>query len=301
MRITRERQVRSVRNQVSEEIENATLIGLTYDAARDADEEWYAKEHSNGPTEAEGILWKTLETKVPDDMLTKADGPERRKVFKAAVPFTTRQLWMLFRTKQEIETDMKPKPPEASPSSSTMPLGVSAAEITGLTGLQPLVWNAEFARQLLHEHLQALKDMQKDQTTHKKGVFLTDVAGALGTDAEEAVKQLLPTFRALCEYRSTMLRVKQMELEQSQQLQLVTDAKGAQADKEALDELKQLTAERSQWKIYAQRLIDAERGRLPGSSTFRSPTFCRCASRRRRASASRRARCSWRAWRAGLG
>ena len=228
---------------------------------RDADEEWYAKEHSNGPTEAEGSCGKPWKLKFPTTC-------SPRPTVQSDERFS-RRLCRSQRGSCGCSSDQTGdrNGHEAQTAGGLAfvfddAVGRQLAEITGLTGLQPLVRNAEFARQLLHEHLQALKDMQKDQTTHKKGAFLTDVAGALGTDAEEAVKQLPPTFRALCEYRSTMLRVKQMELEQSQQLQLVTDAKGAQADKEALDELKQLTAERSQWKIYAQRLIDAGRGRL---------------------------------------
>lgn len=283
LRRERERRLVSVREQVREQVEGATLDGMSYDAARRADEEWYAQAHATGPMPVELAKWRNFLTVVPGAAATDARGNDKFSVTrkdgtpasKAAIPFTTGQMGLLFQTKRQLEMDATPRAASSS-GRAAAPLGVSAAQVAerqAALGMEPLVWNAEFARILLREHVSALADMHADQMRHEPRARFIDVAGALGADRDVAVAQLLPTFRALCEYKSTMLWVKRLQLEQSQQLQLVTDRKGAEDDRRALAELRPLTSDDPQWKIYAQRLIDAEEGRLPGQLYFPQPYY----------------------------
>ena len=258
----------AVREQVLEQVGSETLYGLSYDAARREDEKWLRETHQ--PTQAEEDEWSKYATQtIP---------PHK---WRAAVPFTTGQRSMLFRTRQEIEADAAPKPATAGRQSAdrewymdAAAVGTSAAQLaerSAVLGRQPLLFNTNFAVRLLREHLTSLEKLITEQPSDD--ARFTDVAHALGKDLDEAAKQLLPTFQALCEYRNTMLWVKRFQLEQSRSLQLVADKKTAEAEARALEQLEMLTSDDPQWKVYARRLMDAEEGRLPGQLYFPQPFY----------------------------
>lgn len=183
-----------------------------------------------------------------------------------------------------------------------------------------LIFNTCYARQLLREHLVALKEehqymlvkrdaagdpvykvrpdgkpnpLYDDAEPINSSALYVDLASALGAitvedkvldsdgrpaeidpvKLEKAVNQLLPFFENMLRYRNTILKVKETEILQDLKLiELTQPSRVAQLERE----LKSIQEEgvAAVWgEVSARRMLQSERGQLPGQLFVPQPTF----------------------------
>ena len=141
-----------------------------------------------------------------------------------------------------------------------------------LYSADPLIFNKPYARRLLTAHLQSLYDINTAATKTNPKAKYVGVWSALGTDPASAVEQLLPQWEQLLRYRNTMLKVKELQLEQDLELITALDTGRASAVKKGLDAIRKHKM-KPQWTIEARRLAEADRGQLPGQLFTPQPHF----------------------------
>ena len=184
----------------------------------------------------------------------------------ASTPFTAKQLDYLY-WKQSNQSDFLPTPVGGNP-----PAPSDATTLGEVALTQPLVFNKPYARKLLLQHLESLAEIHRKAKTSDPMAEFTNVAESLGLDRERAVDQLLPFFQSMLDYRNTIIAVKHIQI--TNERNLIEVAKGRDEKRynrmtAALNKLKV----RQEWQIYAHRVIESDRGQLPGQLYRPQPWF----------------------------
>ena len=153
--------------------------------------------------------------------------------------------------------------------------------IEEVSEVKPVVFNTPFARHLLDEHLKGMLELHNNAEKITPKAEYTNVACALGkfTNDEEGkedrmkiVEQLLPTFRAMLEYRHLMVAAKiQMNREKIELVSGLKSISGSSSTltgmtKGAEGNIEQLKLQNVHpfWTVEARRMLLAARGRLMG-------------------------------------
>ena len=150
-------------------------------------------------------------------------------------------------------------------------LGAPLSEVL-LYKAKPLIFNKPYARRLLVAHLKSLDEINKKAQLKNAKAAYVGVATALGTDYDDAARQLLPQWEQMLRYRNTMLKVKEKQLEQDIELGKALDESRINLMQNELNAIKAHSV-KSEWKIEARRMLEAERGRLPGQLFSPQPYF----------------------------
>lgn len=153
--------------------------------------------------------------------------------------------------------------------------GVQLSDVQILKA-DPMAFNWPYAKKLLLEHLEALEVMYNQaRETNPKAKYV-NVYSSLGTDKNAAVDTLLPQWEHMLRYRNTMLMAKKLQLDQDLELIAALD-KGREAEvgKElgALVKLGVNDEFARRWTVEARRMLESDRGQLPGQLFSPQPYF----------------------------
>ena len=114
-----------------------------------------------------------------------------------------------------------------------------------------LLFNKSYARCLLRAHLVSIKEEHKKSLGANEKAQYVDVAGALGPlhdvssgthdtkeqNVDDAVEKLLPVFEAMLRYRNTVLKVKEMDLQQQIDIRAGSETGGMKRLKDSLKDV----------------------------------------------------------------
>ena len=255
---------------------------VLFEADRQKAQEKFDDATKNPPTEAQVEEWLKLD---------KHKEPIEGKKY-AFQDFTPEQFELLFLDEDNlkynnegeadptVDIDVTVSPPSAQDLAKDGASGV--LQSSQIMGIRPAIFNKPYARHLLLQHLtllQALDDrvtfMGKRETNFTK--LGTCLQQGKETDLKGSADRLLPFFESMLRYRNTMIVAKLMLLndEQNYKVEIKKLEQASQSRVTTNDSQKELRGLQvhPEFKLEAQRMILASRGRLPDPLVPSQPHF----------------------------
>lgn len=179
-----------------------------------------------------------------------------------------------------VDIDLTVSPPSAQDLAKDGASGV--LQSSQIMGIRPAIFNKPYARHLLLQHLTLLQALDDRVTTEgKRETNFTKLGTCLQekneTDLKGSADRLLPFFESMLRYRNTMIVAKLMLLndEQNYKVEIKKLEQASQSGVTTNNSQKELRGlqVRPEFKLEAQRMILASRGRLPDPLVPSQPHF----------------------------
>ena len=255
---------------------------VLFEADRQGAQEKFDDATKNPPTEAQVEEWLKRD---------KHEAPIDNQKY-AFQEFTPEQFELLFLDEDNlkynnegeagptVDIDLTVSPPSAQDLAKDGASGV--LQSSQIMGIRPAIFNKPYARHLLLQHLTLLQALDDRVTTEgKRETNFTKLGTCLQekneTDLEGSADRLLPFFESMLRYRNTMIVAKLMLLndEQNYKVEIKKLEQASQSGVTTNNSQKELRGlqVRPEFKLEAQRMILASRGRLPDPLVPSQPHF----------------------------
>ena len=255
---------------------------VLFEADRQEAQEKFDNATKNPPTEAQVEEWLRRD---------KHEAPTYGKKY-AFQEFTPEQFELLFLDEDNLKYNNEGEAdPTVDIDLTVSPLfardlakdGASGVlQSSQIMGIRPAIFNKPYARHLLLQHLTLLQALDDRVTTEgERKTNFTKLGTCLQekneTDLKGSVDRLLPFFESMLRYRNTMIVAKLMLLndEQNYKVEIKKLEQASQSGvttNNSQKELRELQV-RPEFKLEAQRMILASRGRLPDPLVPSQPHF----------------------------